>query len=195
MKKYILSFLIFVSCSSNNLAQSTISYWDLEVISLSLRITYYYDSYRSDYLNTSRALATLQARYDYYYGMISDAWGRVQNFRLVNTSNNYKLERKNIDITNFVNSNHGLRYVDWAANGDYAISTANWMTDIFNDSSIKAEIKLLKAISRELLRLKSNYPDDYYKRERYFEIGKVLRLLESSYPSEISDLAMTYGLF
>jgi hypothetical protein len=176
-------------------AQYTISYSQLEIITYSVSITYEDNAFYPDYYYTASALATLQARYDYYHGMINKAWGKVHNCHLINSKNEVKMTNKDIEISNYMISNNYFTHVDWAQNGSYAIKICNWMTSIFNDAYIQKEISLLHAVNSEYYRLKNTYPDDFYKRDRYFELGKALNELKTCAPSEIENISSTYGLY
>ncbi len=176
-------------------AQYTISYSQLEIITYSVSITYEDNTFYPDYYYTASALATLQARYDYYHGMINKAWGKVSFCHLINETNELKIRNKDVEISNYLAQNGHFQSVDWAQNGSFAVKLSNWMTSIFNDAYIQKEVKLLHAINSEYYRLKNNYPDDFYKRERYFELGTALNELKTCEPSEIENISSTYGLY
>jgi hypothetical protein len=124
--------------------------------------------------------------------MINKAWGEVRYCELINIHNNLKLRQHDREVENHLQK---FRGVDWGANGNLAIQLRDWITSIFNDANVKAELKVLQAINNEYYRLKRTYPDDFYKRDRYLELGKVLKLIEKCAPSEIGSIGMEYGLF
>jgi hypothetical protein len=194
MKRYsIILALLIINCS-NVYSQYSISYSQLEIVSYSVKISYVNNNFSPDYGYASNALQTLQARYDYYYNMMNNAWGKVRYCELINKYNNQKIRDKDREIENYLIANNHFRHVDLAQNGDFAIKMSKWMTDVFNDSNIKAEIKLLQSVHNEYYRLKRTYPDDFHKRDRYFELGKVLNLIVDCSPSQIGKIAMEYGL-
>lgn len=55
----------------------------------------------------------------------------------------------------------------------------NYITQIYNWESIKAEIKLVQSCDEELNRIKSTNPDDYIYSKRYKAICKTMQLLEN----------------
>jgi len=195
MKKLFTTFIICVLSNFICFSQHSISYSHLEIISSSSSFSYYNNHFQPDYNSIANTLSTRQARFDYNHGMVSNAWGKVKHCELINTYNNRKVRNKDIQITKYLNQKNQFRNVDWSMNRDFAIRVSSYMTDIFNDKYIKTEIKMLQAINNEYSRLKRTYPDDFYKRQRYFDIGKVLKLLETCQPSEIPKIAIKYGLF
>lgn len=152
-------------------------------------------NYKSSLNFYNDAQATLQARYDYYWDMLNNSWASVKNCTLINEYNIAKTNNKKIAIQNKMTANDNYKHVDWAANGAFAESLSAWITDVFNDSGVKSEIKLLKAINSEYRRLKKTYPDDFYKKDRYLELSSVLTTLKTCLPSEIDNLSMKYGLW
>ena len=194
MKRYSIILVLLIMTGSIGYSQYTISYSQLEIVSYSIKISYVNNNFSPNYGYASNALQTLQARYDYYWNMMNNAWGKVRSCELINKYNNQRVRNKDREIENYLIANNHFRNVDYAQNGDFAIRMSNWMTDIFNDSNIKAEIKLLQAIHNEYYRLKRTYPDDFYKRDRYLELGKVLNLIAECSPSQIGTIAMEYGL-
>jgi hypothetical protein len=126
---------------------------------------------------------------------MNTSWGKIRYCELINKENNKIIRNKDVAIENYLNANNHFRHVDLGRNGDFVVKVCNWMTDVFNYSNIKAEIKVLQAINYEYNRLKRTYPDDFYKRERYLELGKVVNMIENCSPSEIGKIGMEYGLF
>jgi hypothetical protein len=167
----------------------------LEIISFSITIKYEDDAFYPDYYSTASALSTLQARYDYYHGMINKAWGKVHNFHCINETNEKKITNKDIEINNYMIANGYFTHVDWAQNGSFAVKICEWMTDVFNNTYVKNEIKLLQAINTEYWRLKKTYPDDFYKRDRYFDLCKAIEELKTCSTSEIENISSNYGLY
>jgi hypothetical protein len=191
----IISLYILLSFNNSKAQSYSISYSEISIMSLSVSITYYGSAYSSPYFNTASALNTLQQRYNYYYGMINNEWGRLEEFDLLNESNRIILNNHKIDVRNYFAQNNGFTYVDWAQNGQFAVQVVNYIGAIYNYSSIKNEISLLKAINSEYRRLKQNNPDNFHKSTRYSELALVLNKLKSCSTSEIGNLAVTYGLW
>lgn len=169
----------------------SISYRQLEIINYSVQITYVNNSY-SPTITYQGTLRTLQERYDYYYSMINNAWGKVRYCELINVHNNLKMREHDKEVGIYLQN---FSRVDWAANGNLAIQIRDWIISIFNNKHIKAELNVLQAINREYYRLKRKYPEDFYKRGRYLELGKVLKLIEQCEPSKVAEIGMEYGLF
>lgn len=194
MMKLITTAIILINI---NLVKSQIS--SNYIIIISSVYKYSYSSGKFDYkanLNFyGNALATMQARYDYYYKMINNSWGTVYNCKLINEYNNELIKLKCNVIQAKMNANNSYRNIDLAKNGAFAENLSAWMTDIFNLPEIKNEIELLKAINSEYMRLKNSYPDDFYKRERYQELITVLSMLQTCKPKEINNLQLKYGLW
>jgi hypothetical protein len=197
MKTYILicAFFLVAGIYRVNAQSYSISYSEISVMSLSVRISYSGSSYSSPYFNTASALNTLQQRYDYYHKMISNEWGRLEDFDLLNANNKVTLNNHKIAVRDFFAQNSGLSRIDWAQNGAYAVEITNWIGSIYNNKSIKSEISLLKAINSEYRRLKNNDPDNFHKSSRYSELALVLNKLKTCSTSEIGNLAVTYGLW
>ena len=193
-----ITFLIcsfFLSTNFSKAQTYSISYSEISVMYLSVSISYSGSSYSSPYFSTAYALNTLQQRYDYYHGMISNEWGRLENFELLNASNKATLNNHKITIRNYFAQNNQFTHVDWAQNGQFAIEVVNYISGIYNYSSIKSEISLLKAINTEYNRLKRTDPDNFHKSTRYNELATVLGKLKTCSTSEIGNLSVTYGLW
>jgi hypothetical protein len=196
MKTNIILYCAFFLTSNLSTAQTySISYSEISVINLSLSISYSGSSYSSPYFSTSYALNTLQQRYDYYHNMVSNEWGRLENFELLNASNKITLNNHKITIRNYFAQNNNFSYVDWAQNGQFAVDVVNYISSIYNNSYIKSEINLLKAINSEYYRLKRTDPDNFYKSTRYNELATVLTKLKTCSASDIGNLSVTYGLW
>ncbi len=194
MKLIFLGLILFFTQQS----QSQITTNNITIINTVYKYSYFSTGkfdYKSNLGFYANAQAGLQARYDYYWKMINNAWGKVKNCTLINTYNNEKLKNKNIAINQDMISHNHYNNVDLAANGAFAEKLSSWITDVFNDSGIKAEIQLLKAINTEYYRLKNTYPDDFYKRDRYIELTTVLTILQTCDPKEIGNLSTKYGLW
>jgi hypothetical protein len=193
--------ITFITCAfllSANVSKAqsySISYSEISVMYLSVSINYSGSSYSSPYFSTAYVLNTLQQRYDYYYKMVNNEWGRLENFELLNASNKVTLNNQKIIIRNYFAQNNYFTYVDWAQNGQFAVSIVNYISGIYNNSNIKSEINLLKAINSEYNRLKSTDPDNFHKSTRYNELATVLGKLKTCSASEIGNLAVTYGLW
>lgn len=190
MKCFLL--ILLVGIGSTSWAQNyTVTYTQLRIISYSVNITYVNNQYKAP-SNYQGTLNTMQARYDYYYSMVNTAWGKVRDCELINKVNNGVVRRHDREIESYLKP---YSRVDWARNGDAAIKIRNWILSVFDLQNIKTEIQVLQAINKEYNRLKRSYPDDFHKRDRYFELGKVLKLIETCSPNEVGDLGMQYGLF
>ena len=194
MRKKFFSLLLFI-ISLNCYSQYNITYKQLNIISYSSNINYVNNNFSPDYNSTANTLRTLQARYDYYYKMLNTSWGKIRFCELINKENNKIIRNKDVQIENYLNANNHFKHIDLGRNGDFVVKVCNWMTDVFNQPNIKAEIKVLQAINNEYYRLKNTYPDDFYKRERYLELGKVLNIIENCSPLDIGKIGMEYGLF
>jgi hypothetical protein len=137
----------------------------------------------------------MQQRYDYYHGMVSNEWGRLESFQLLNASNKVMLDNHKVAVRNYFSQNNSFTHVDWARNGEFAVQVVNYIGSIYNNSYIKSEVSLLKAINSEYRRLKTNDPDNFHKSSRYSELALVLNKLKTCSTSEIGNLAVTYGLW
>ena len=166
----------------------------MEIISYSVNIDYRNDHFQPDYQSLSNTLSTLQARYDRNHGMINQAWGKVKYCKLINRQNNRKMRNKDTEINNYLVRNNHFRHVDWARNRDFAIRVCNYFTNIFEDSYVKAELKMLQIVNTEMRRLKRTYPDDFYRKQRYLDISKALKELENCSRTEIPNIASRYHL-
>lgn len=198
MKTKNFLFIIYILFHFNMISQYSISYTQIEIIQFSLKINYYNDKYiNSSYGYSSQSiLSTLQGRHDYYKRMVSDAWGSIRKFALINNYNNGVISKDLKEVEDwFAQNRYMLSQVDWARNGSYAENITNWISYTYDRPTIKSEVKLLNSINAEYNRLKNQYPDDFYKKPRYNELGLVLKLLESCDSDKIGELAMKYGLF
>ena len=216
MIKLPLSLIILISILSNNTFKaqnsylerlqqakdqsqsqnySTISYTELNIIYLSVKVSYSGTNYAPSNFSYDKALSTMQARYDYYYKMINNEWGKLEEFDLINSTNKTTLNNHKIEIRNYFKNNNGLTHVDWAQNGDFALKIVKYVGSIYNNTDIKSEIKLLTAINNEYYRLKKSNPDSFHKSSRYGELMTVLGKLKYCSTSEIGSLSADYGLW
>lgn len=191
----ILSCFVFVQCS----AQYGINYNQLIIIQNTIKIQFDSNNkyYIPDFYSLSGSLQARQDRYDYYRGLIENAWYDVTHFELINESNNSWFQKQANTVDNYMKANSQvISQVDLSVNGDYAIKLVNYITSPFSfDKDVRTEIKLLQAIEREYSRLKRDYPDDFYKRERYKELGLVIEEIRTCEPSQIGSIGMLYGLY
>jgi hypothetical protein len=216
MIKLPLSLIILISIVSNNTFKaqndylerlqqakygtstqnySTISYTELNIIYLSVKVSYSGSNYAPSNFSYNTALNTMQARYDYYYKMINNEWGKLEEFDLINSNNKTTLNNHKIAIRNYFKNNNSFTHVDWARNGDFALKIVKYIGNIYNNTDIKSEISLLKAINNEYYRLKKSDPDNFHKSTRYGELMTVLGKLKYCSTSEIGTLSANYGLW
>jgi hypothetical protein len=175
---------------------STISYTELNIIYLSVKVRYSGSNYTPSNFSYEKALSTMQARYDYYYNMINNEWGKLEEFDLINSNNKTTLNNHKVEIRNYFKINeNNFRNVDWAQNGNLALNIVKYVGSIYNDTDIKSEITLLKAINNEYYRLKKSDPDNFHKSTRYGELITVLGRLKYCSTSEIGSLSVEYGLW
>ncbi len=187
MKK-LLTIIVCVALCQSTIAQSVsyLSYQYIEIISYSIKITYsgntYYPS--EPYGSNGNIMGQLQARYDRNTKMISDEWGKVEYMELINWDNKAYLEKFKKELR------AGMPAWQQA---DFSIQTnvdrcLEYITQIYNDPSIRAEIKLLQRCNTELNRIKYTDPNNYPNSKRYKSINKVLNRLADCNASEISSL-------
>lgn len=193
--KRLLILAFVLTATGSNCQTYSISYTEINVLNISVQINYSGSNYSSPYFSTYSALNTLQQRYDYYHGIISNEWGRLNNFELLNSYNRQLLNNHKIEVQNYFYSNNQFTHVDWARNGQFAVQIVNYIGSIYNVKSIKSEISLLKAIRYEYYRLKNEYPSTFHKSTRYYELAEALNKLKSCSPSEIDAIAFKYGLW
>ena len=190
MKSFTFLICTFLLSSNVSKAQThSISYYEISVMYLSVSISYSGSSYSSPYFSTAKVLNTLQKRYDYYHGMVSNEWGRLENFELLNASNKVTLNNHKITIRNYFDQNNKFTHVDWAQNGQFAVELVNRISAIYNNSNIKNEISLLQSCQTELSRIKNKDPDNYLYSKRYQSIMKTLEKLKNCSTSEIQGLS------
>jgi hypothetical protein len=187
MKKLLL-FLICLSFWHNGKTQS-VSYLTTEyteILSYSIEFTYYYETYKpySPYVSNANILATLQARYDRNYSIISKEWGKLLNLELINVTNKATLKNHKEVISSEIKAkcNGDL------GNQDYANYWIEYVTQTFRVPSIKDEIKLLQKCDAEINRIKYEDPNNYPNSKRYKSISKVLKELESCPTNNIKNL-------
>ena len=181
---------------SNSQNYSTINYTQLNIIALSVKIQYSGSTYAPSKFSYSSALNTMQERYDYYYNMMNNEWGKLEKFDLINYSNKTTLNNHKVEIRNYFKNNKNiLTNINWAQNGQFALKIVDYVGSIYSNSAIKSEVLLLKAIDNEFYRLKKSNPDSFHKSTRYAELLTVLNKLESCSTSEIKSLSTTYGLW
>ena len=217
MKKLFLSLAILISILSNNTFKaqnsylerlqqakdqsqsqnySTISYTELNIIYLSVKVNYSGSNYAPSNFSYNTALNTMQARYDYYFKMMSNEWGKLEEFDLINSTNKTILNNHKVEVRNYFKKNeNNFTHVDWARNGDFALKIVKYVGSIYNNTGIKSEIKLLTAINNEYYRLKKSNPDSFHKSARYGELMTVLGKLKYCSTSEIGSLSADYGLW
>lgn len=193
MKKYILGLIIFATF--NLPAQSYISQTQINIISYSVTINYNNGGTYNYQPKHYGSLRTRQARYDYYHNMINTAWKAIKNANFINNKNRFYLAKKNSYVENDMRENNQYKHVDLSVNGDFANSYSEWITDVFNIPSVKAEVKLLKAVYSEYYRLKNNYPNDFHLRDRYKELLYALDELVDCSPDKIGEISIRYGLW
>lgn len=172
----------------------SISYEYVEVVEYSYKFSYGTSGSYSTYapsVNYAQAMATLQARYDYYHAIISSEYYKLKDFKLVNKTNSETL------------AEYKKQRLDWVYNSASTVDLSNptvsnqiinYCCEIYSYTAIKNEIQLLKAINREIKRLQTEKPGEYHKTERYKELGTVLNKLATCSTDEISKLAWEYGL-
>lgn len=181
---------------ARNQGFSTISYTELNIIYLSVKVNYNGTNYAPYNFSYEKALNTMQARYDYYYKMINNEWGKLEQFDLINSTNKTTLNNHKVEIRNYFKINeNNFRNVDWAQNGNLALNIVKYVGSIYNNTNIKSEILLLKAINNEYYRLKKSDPDNFHKSTRYGELMTVLDKLKYCSTSEIATLSVNYGLW
>lgn len=166
---------------------SYLSYQYVEIISYSIKITYYGDTYypSEPYGSSGNILGQLQARYDRNKKMVSDEWGKVEYLELINKSNKEYLEKFKQELRNGMEAWRGADF-GYQPNADNCIA---YITQIYNDKYIRAELKLLQRCNDELNRIKYSDPDNYPNSKRYKSISMVLSALADCQPSEISSLS------
>jgi hypothetical protein len=197
MKKLFCVLSVFIVAQCN--AQYGINYNQIIIIQNTIKIRF--DSndkyYIPNFFTLSSALQARQERYDFYRDLIENSWYDVTHFELINESNNIWVQREAKKIDDYMKANaQAISQVDLSVNGDYAIKIVNYITSIYTfDKYVRTEIKLLQAIEKEYSRLKRDYPDDFYKRERYKELGLVIEKIRNCEPSEIGSIGMLYGLY
>lgn len=197
MKKilFIISFLIY----NQSFSQYSINYNQIIIIQNSINIRF--DSngkyYTPSFYSMSNALQARQERYDYYRGLIENAWYDVTHFELINEENNAWFQRQATTINNYMLKNAtAISQVDLSVNGDWALKQVDYITSPFTlDKYVRTEIKILQAIQKEYERLKRDFPDDFYRRERYKELGLVLEKIRVCKPAEIGSIGLIYGLY
>jgi hypothetical protein len=179
---------------SQTYSSSYISYSYLEVIQYSIKFSYSSSgsySHYAPYFSYQNALATLQARYDYYHSVISNEYYKLKDLTLINKTNQATLQSYKNQRLNWV-YNAGSTWD--LGNSTNSTNIINYCCEIYSYPSIKNELSLLKAINSEINRLKRDYPGEYHKTERYKELGIVMDKLANCSTSEISQLAWDYGL-
>jgi uncharacterized protein (TIGR02145 family) len=191
-------FCLFWALSANTMkgqtSSNSISFYHIEIINFSTK--FYYNTngsydYASSGFSYQNALETMQARYDYYHGLVSNEYFKLKDFSVINQGNQRILEDYKNQRLNWVynaGSNWDLGVPD------NAISILNYCTEIYSFSTIKEEILLLKQVNREIKRLKAQYPNDFYNTQRYADLSAAIKELYNCAPSEISNLSWRYGL-
>ena len=175
-----------VQCQTNS--SSFISYNYREVVEYSVKFTYSSSgsySYHTPY-STQNALATLQARYDYYHGIISAEYYKLKDLKLINEANQLTLQGYKNQRLNEIyeaGSNWDL------GNSTNSMNLINYCCEIYSYTAIKSELTLLKSCKQELDRIKYKDPDNYIYSSRYKSVMRTLELLRTCSPSEIKNLS------
>lgn len=195
---FIAFYLLFLFSKSHGQTYS-ISYSQIEVVSYSIKYSYSnngsYDYQAGNYYSSEEMLATLEARYNYNRKLVTNEWGKLKQCVLINQYNKQGLYAHQTAVDKYFEENNAaLSTVDWAQNGKLAMELVTYISSIYNNKGIKAELQILHNINAEYYRIKNKNPDDFYKSDRYYELAYVLKSLETCSVSEISELAFKYGL-
>jgi hypothetical protein len=185
-----------LSALNNRTTNYNITSIDLTIIEQSVNYYYINNTYNSNYGAGANGfygnvLATKQAQYDYNYKRVSQEYGKLLRLELINIPNQTWLNKNRKIIQNYVQTNSSN--VDFG-NDANAESYIEYITQVYKVESIRDEIKLLHSINNELIRIKNKDPDNFYKSERYTELGKALSELRDCEMGGISKIAWKYGL-
>lgn len=197
MKKLLLfiSILLQLNVWCQNYSTSyLISSTDITLINLSIR--YEYNSSKSyipysPYESYGNILSTLQGRFDYNWKILSQEYGKLNDLKLVNKSNQAWVDKVRPEIAAYIDAYSGNANL---ARSDVFYSWLNYVTQVVNNSDVKNELLLLQEINSTIAKLKRDFPYDFYKQPRYIELGKALEELRNCSKSEISNISWKYGL-
>jgi hypothetical protein len=192
--KKLIFFSIFVCAFASLTLGQTISYQSISIVQNS--VSYYYSGDTYSYTAPSSvslgdALASAQARFDYYHKMISNEYFKLKDLQLINKTNQASLSSFKVDALPWVKKMGSTTNV---GDSKWANEILKYCCQLYTWPSIKQEIELLNAINLELNRLKREFPGTFHTTDRYKEIGTVLSTLESCSTSEIAKLAWDHGL-
>ncbi len=195
-KVFLITFVLLIKIIPHVHCQSYLSQNQMNVI---LNINNYnfinknYIPYRP-YINEGleSTLATRQAQYDYAVKVVSTEIQKLKNLELINLGNLTILENHRNKVISFA-QNEWIN-VDLSINSNFT-NMLNYVTWIYSIESVKFEIAILKSVNNEIIRLKNGDPNNFYKSERYKELGSVLNDLKTIDRNSISKLAWDHGLF
>lgn len=168
---------------------------DLVIVQSSININYvnnkFYDYYNQFY-SPANILEIRSARYEYNYNLVNNAYSKIYYQEFINQENKIELQNWNSKIASYIET---IKNVDWSQQSDYAVKVREYILSIYNFSNIKDELILLKAIIKEIDRLKGTYPGTFHKTDRYTEILLAISELRDCKSNEISNISYKYGLF
>ena len=196
-RKFLMLILIISSFNANS--QSYFSQRQTNVIvnitNYNFRATNYisynpYPSY-SMFDAMESILSSKQKKYDYAIKILSTEIRKLRDLELINDYNNSLLETHKNRVV--VLSEGKASQVDFSIYSNFT-EMLNYVTWIYTIQSVKSEMNLLTSINNELYRIKIKDPDNFYKSERYKELGNVLNELKTISHDSIPNLSWKYGL-
>lgn len=190
----LFSLFLFINRAQTQTYANPISYAYVEIVKYSYKFTYTSTGTYSPYvpqITYQDALRTMQARYDYNHARVSTEYFKFKDLQLINVHNKKTL------------ADYKTQRLDWVYNAgstwdlgetENAEKILAYCCEIYTYASIKQELSLLQAVYREVLRLKTKDPDNFYKSDRYKTLGEVLNKLANCELSELGQLAWDNGL-
>jgi hypothetical protein len=139
-----------------------------------------------------RALFDRQRKYDYAHNVLSTEFQKLKKLELINYDNLAILNNTRKTIIEYAAENYSK--VDFSIYNNF-VSWLDYFTAIYKIPSVKNEISLLNAVNSELSRIKRQNPDNFYKSDRYKELGQALSSLQTINKDSISTISWKYGLF